>query len=118
MTPHGYLISITPLSEGSDYKSVMRAVIGLPLSYGSDAEVASPPRGKYSLYTALPVSAVFDVCEDDSENLTKGSFSPPRRVNSIYLTIYLNVFHMMYLFLMNTQVGSKIQQEPNKRYLS
>lgn len=53
MTPHSYLISITPLSEGSDYRSVMRAVIGLALSYGSEMEVAVhlPESATHYLYS-------------------------------------------------------------------
>lgn len=31
MTPHSYLISITVLSEGCDYRGVMGAAIGLAL---------------------------------------------------------------------------------------
>lgn len=88
MTPHSYLISITVLSEASDYRGVMGAVIGLaPL-------VRVRERGGLptSLENAPPDSSVlFD--GHDFHNFTHS------------LSINQCISHLMHLFFFNTQVG-------------
>lgn len=101
MTPHSYLISITVLSEGSDYRGVMGAAIGLTRSHGSGKEVGCPPPWKM-LHRAS--SVLFD--GHDFHNFTRS------------VVINQCVSHLMHLFLMNTQVGFKTHQEQNKPYLS
>ncbi len=84
----------------------MRAVIGLPPSHGSEMEEAGQPPSKYSvLHTTLSISTVSD------------AYEKTRNIHSFPL-INLSLSHLMYLFLMNTQVGFKIHQEQNKHYLS
>lgn len=114
MTPHSYLISITPLSDGAGYGSVMSAVIGLPLSSGSGMRTAgsTPSLTRVSASHELR-HTVLCVC--------------PRKTSGMCFIFFFYSFksinqssfpHLMYLFLMNTQVGFKIHQEQNKHYLS